>query len=37
VLLAYNNPTLLRLMVQQLQQCFNASVQVIDNGSVYRQ
>lgn len=33
VLLSYNNPTFLRLMVRQLQDCFNASVQVIDNGS----
>lgn len=35
VLLAYNNPTLLRSLIDQLEKCFNASVSVIDNGSTY--
>jgi len=35
VLLAYNNPTLLSLMVRQLRECFNATLYIIDNGSKF--
>lgn len=33
VVLAYNNPTLVRLLVDQLRRCFNATVVIMDNGS----
>lgn len=33
VLMALNNPTLLRAMVDQLTECFQASIIIIDNGS----
>jgi hypothetical protein len=35
VLLAFNNPTLLRLSVRQLRECFNATVIILDMGSTY--
>lgn len=35
VLFSYNNPTLLKSLIDQLERCFNASVSVIDNGSTY--
>lgn len=35
LLLSFNNPTLFRLLVDQLRTCFNASVTILDNGSTY--